>query len=71
MKLLDKLFSLLPFNGDKTKIGAILSLLPILKILFPALGALLDPIIQILNPEITGPIVLGTGVAHKAVKRAS
>lgn len=68
MKFLDYILSLLPLDGDKTKVSAILFVLGLLKVFFPQLE-----VIQLLEQYMVqiagGGIVLG--LAHKAVKVAN
>ena len=68
MKFLDMILRLLPLNGDKTKVSAILLVLGLLKLFFPGLQ-----IIQLLEEYILqiagGGIVIG--LAHKVRKSAN
>lgn len=65
LKSVDRLLSLLPFNGAKTYIGlAIPYVLPALLAKFPEI-VLVAPILDGLSQ-----ILVATGVTHKAVKSA-
>ena len=60
---LDKLLSLIPFNGDKTVIGAGLKLLvPVLVLKMPVL-VLVGPAL-----DMFADFLISAGLAHKAIK---
>lgn len=61
-KLLDKLLSILPFNGDKTKLGFVLTLIT----LGQAIAG--DPDAQLFVQAVVSAVTLGTGLFHKYVK---
>ena len=66
MKLLNRILSLLPFDGDKTKLGAIGTVIALIKTLFPDVDllALLDQ--HLLAIGISG---FAGGLIHKLVKQ--
>ena len=65
MNIVDKLLSLLPLNGDKTRLSALLFLLGLAKHFFPGLQ-ILSFIEQYLTEIAAGGLLLG--VSHKVVK---
>lgn len=65
LKSIDRLLSLLPFNGAKTNIGlAIPYVLPLFLAKFPEI-VLVAPILDGLSQ-----VLIATGATHKAVKAA-
>lgn len=65
MSILNKILSLLPFNGDKTKLGVILGLITTVQ----AIAG--DPQAHLLLQAITAAVTIGVGLFHKYVKTAA
>ena len=66
LQFIDRLLSLLPFNGDKTKIGALIQLAVFLHGMFPGFDVLAWLAAQL---GAIGVPTIVIGVIHKAVKK--
>lgn len=68
LKNLDKLLSLLPFNGDKLKLSGLFLLIAQLPVLVPGLDLKLLVLTILENPTKAGVIAAIVAVVHKVIK---
>ena len=62
MDALNKILALLPFNGDKTKIGSLVAIITMIQ------AVLADPNTSLFIQSIIAAGTLGIGLFHKYVK---
>jgi hypothetical protein len=65
LQLIDKLLSILPFNGNKSKLGGLLSLFFAIQTAFPGFDFL--PWLDMSLAKLGVPVLI-IGLIHKAVK---
>ena len=71
--ILRKVLGWLPFDGSKTKIGLIVALFGVVKIVLPEFGPVGDAVVEFLRSDqgvaLLGAITTAVGLFHKRLKK--